>query len=279
MAAEFVKVFTMQGFDRQATPRWQMVPVNGDRYVALRSGAGLVVTSNNPGVVRATEIALGAVPGGERQPLHSGDRVFKLHGVTKGNARLQAKNAGGVTAVELEVDTKDKKTVGVTFNFVRDSGGHHTVRPTASAAHWVSTMRYVYSGQANIEPTLRHTRQVRVPVDLGPQVMWTSGADSEWDTVTALGDAAADMNYFLVWEYEQDATPTVDNTDAGTMAANCIFEDAAGSAVGVTMAHEMGHYLGVDDHYDVTHKLDLMYGITDQRGINLRKSDVNTMNP
>jgi predicted Zn-dependent protease len=45
------------------------------------------------------------------------------------------------------------------------------------------------------------------------------------------------------------------------------------------MAHETGHYLGVADHYTVARKVDLMYGITDQRGINLRKSNVNTMNP
>ena len=270
----------MQGFDRQATPRWQMVPVNGDRYVALRDGAGLTVASNAPAVLTASEIARRAIPSGdERQALQPNDRIFKLRGASKGNAKLQAKNGAGVTVVELEVDTKDRKTVRVTFNFVRDSAGHHTKRASASAAHWVNTMNYIYSGQANINPILRLTRSRAATVDLGPQVMWTSGADSEWDTVTALGDAGADMNYFLVWEYEQDATPTVDNTDAGTLAANCIFEDKAGKQIGVTMAHEMGHYLGVDDHYNAASKIDLMYGITDQRGINLRKSDVNTMNP
>ncbi len=109
--------------------------------------------------------------------------------------------------------------------------------------------------------------------------MWTAGAGSEWNTVTALGDAGSDMNYFLVWEYEQDATPTVDNTDAGTLGGNCIFEDNAGRAIGVTMAHEMGHYLGRPDHYDNARKKDLMHGITDERGINLPKADVNGMNP
>jgi hypothetical protein len=224
MAAEFVKVFSMQGFDRQATPRWQMVPVNGDCYVALRDGAGLTVASNAPAMLTASEIARRAIPSGdERQALQPNDRIFKLRGASKGNAKLQAKNGAGVTVVELEVDTKDRKTVRLTFNFVRDSAGHHTHRPAASAAHWVSVMNYIYSGQANIEPILRLTRRVAATVNLGPQVMWTPGAGNEWNTVTALGDAGADMNFFLVWEYEQDATPTVDDTDAGTLGGELYF--------------------------------------------------------
>jgi len=177
------------------------------------------------------------------------------------------------------VDVKNKKSVRVTFNFVRDSAGHHTTRVPASAGHWVSTMNYVYNGQANIHVILRSARGVAAAVDLGTEVMWDASAGSEWNTVTALGDAGADMNYFLVWEYEQDATPTVDDTDAGTLAGNCIFEDHAGTAIGVTMAHEMGHFLGRPDHYVGARRLELMYGITDQRGIHLTKTDVNGMNP
>ena len=60
---------------------------------------------------------------------------------------------------------------------------------------------------------------------------------------------------------------------------NCIFEDHAGRAIEVSMAHEMGHHLGRDDHYIAARKKDLMYGYTDQRGINLTKDDVNGMNP
>ena len=279
MAGEWHKVFNMRGFDKDAAPRWQMVPVDGDRYMALRNGAGLTVTSNDPTVVTVTEIAQAAIPREpERMPVQAGDRIFKLHGVKKGNARIQAKN-GAALDVELEVDVKDKKTVRVTFNFVRDSAGHHTTRVPASAASWVATLNYVYRWQANIHVVLRQTRNVAVASDLGPQVMWDPTPTSEWNTVTALGDPGADMNYFLVWEYEQDATPTIDNTDAGTLGSNCIFEDHAGTAVAVSMAHEMGHFLGRPDHYVAARRLELMYGITDRRGIHLPKADVNGMNP
>lgn len=279
MAAEWHKVFNMRGFDKNATPKWQMVPVDGNRYMALRNGAGLTVTSNDPTVVTVTEITHAQIPHlSERMPIQPADRIFKLHGVKTGNARIQAKN-GAVLDVELEVDVKSKKTVRVSFNFVQDSAGHKTVRAPAASMHWIASMNYVYSEQANIHIKLSHNRTVSVPVDLGTEVMWDASPTSEWNTVTALGDAGADMNYFLVWEYEQDATPTIDDTDAGTLGGNCIFEDNAGIHVGVTMAHELGHFLGRPDHYVVARRLELMYGITDQRGVHLTKDDVNGMNP
>jgi len=278
VAAEWHKVFNMRGFDKDAAPRWQMVPVKGNRYMALRDGAGLTVTSNDPTVVTVTEIRQADIPPeDERLALHASDRIFRLHGLKKGNARIEAKR-GAAVDVALEVDTKDKKTVRVTFNFVRDSTGHHTRRVPASAGHWVATMNYIYGGQANIHVVRLHSRHVRVPVDLGPEVTWDASPGSEWNTVTALGDPGADLNYFLVWEYEQDTTPG-DGADAGTLAGNCIFEDNAGTAVGVSMAHEMGHFLGRNDHYVAARRLELMYGITDQRGIHLPKADINVMNP
>lgn len=279
MTAEFVKVFTMKGFDKYAAPnRWQMVPVGGERYVALRGGAGLTVSSTAP-LLKVTEIEQSAIPtGSDRQTLQPDDRVFKLQGVSKGAASVQARN-GAILVVTLDVNTKDKKSVRLSFNFVRDNANHKTNRSPASAAQWVSEMRYIYEGQANIEPTLRASRVVNVASDLGEQVMWSAGTASEWVKVTALGDAAADMNFFMVWEYEQDATPGIDNTDAGALGGNCIFEDAAGSQVSETMAHEMGHYLGCPDQYVAGRKRELMYGYTDTRGAHLSKIDVNIMNP
>lgn len=279
MAAEWHKVFNMRGFDKNATPNWQMVPVDHDRYMALRNGAGLTVTSTDPTVLTVTEIKHAHIPSlPERMPILPSDRIFKLHGVKKGNARIQAKS-GAILDVELEVDTKDRKTVLITFNFMHDSAGHKTKRIPASALQWLCTMNYVYNGQANIQIKQHLNRTVNVPSGLGTEVMWDATPGSEWNTVTALRDNGADMNYFFVWEYEQDSTPTVDDTDAGTLAGNCIFEDNAGTQVGVTIAHEMGHFLGRPDHYVLARHLELMYGITDQRGIHLTKADVNGMNP
>ncbi|MBI4905471.1 MAG: hypothetical protein HY820_17695 [Acidobacteria bacterium] len=277
--ASFEKCFNMKGFDKDQTPRWQMVPVGEDRYLALRGGKDLTVTSNKPAVCTATEIKASELPkGGEPMALQPSDRIFRLHGATKGNARIQAKN-GSTIVVELEVDTKDKKTVHFAFNFVEDTGGHKTRRVAASAGGWLKTINYIYNGQANIYANLHATRTVKVPSNLGRVVTWDSSTASEWNTVTGMGDSGADFNIFLVWEYEQDSTPLVDHTDAGTLVGNCIFEDSAGAQIGETMAHEFGHHLGTDDHYDAARKHHLMHGITDVRGIHLPKEDVNIMNP
>jgi hypothetical protein len=188
MATSFEKVFDMMGFDKAAAPRrWQMVPSNGIRYVALRDGVGLTVTSN-PGALTVTETTLPHIPRnfgyGPALKLEAADRVLKLTGVAHGSARVQAKR-GATTVVELEVDIKDKMTVRTSFNFVRDNAGHRTNRAAASALRWVNSMNYTYNGQANIFITLLHNRTATVQQDLGPQVMWTSTAPNEWDTVIA----------------------------------------------------------------------------------------------
>ena len=54
----------MQGFDYEAVPRWQMIPMTESRYIVLRDGAGLVVTSLSPAVATVTEIATRELPRG-----------------------------------------------------------------------------------------------------------------------------------------------------------------------------------------------------------------------
>lgn len=282
--AEFTKAYHIQGFDRDQTPRWQMVPVGGERYMVLRDGAGLTVTSANPAVAAVTEINRPSLPHGDLEPIHSGDRIFKIEGKAWGITRIQAKR-GATTEVELEIDTKNKKTVNITFSFVKDNAGHCTRRAPASVAQWVKGINHIYTPQVNVEVKKKDARWVTVPQNLGLVVRFSShlpgvpAAQHEWDVVTAQGDAAADMNIFFVWEYEQDNTPFTDDTDAGTLSNNCLFEDHAGYQTAETLSHEIGHYLGCADHYVVARKRELMYGITDQRGIHIPKADANTMNP
>jgi hypothetical protein len=153
MAAECIPVFNMKGFDKDAALRWQMVPCGGDRFVALRDGAGPTVTSTDPNIVTVTEINMHALPpGGERRMLlHHSDRIFQLRGKAKGNAKIQVTQAAALTSkTELEVDTKNRKTVKVCFNFLQDSAGHYTARDPASAHQWVKGINAIYNGQANV---------------------------------------------------------------------------------------------------------------------------------
>lgn len=279
----FEKAFNMKGFDRHRTNRWQMVPHNGTRYIIARDAAAMSFTCTNTARVNMTEIARADLPSGNR-PLQGNDRILKLEGKAAGSANVLMKDAAGTVIKTLEMDVKRKKTVNISFNFVRDNAGHTTARSTASAAGWVAGMHHIFFGQSNIAIRLKTSRRVTVAQNLGAEVTFTSHIPAappgshEWPVVTATGDGAADMNFFLVWEYEQDLTAG-DGADAGALGADCIFEDAAGTQISETMAHETGHFLGVGDHYVAARSRELMYGITDTRGVHLPKAHVNTMNP
>ena len=283
--AKFHKLYNMKGFDRYRSPRWQHVPRRRNRYVLLRDGAGLTVAVTNAHRATVTEVDLASLSVKGRRPTKAGDRFFKIYGRAAGATRIRAKNAAGHTVVSLELGVKNKKTVNITFNFVRDNAGHSTTRSTADVRQWIRSLNWIYRGQANIRINQKLNRTVTVPQNLGTVVRFSShlpgvpAAAHEWSAVTAVGNPAADMNFFFVWEYEQDGTPHADSADAGTLTNNCIFEDNAGSQVAETLAHEIGHYLGCDDQYIVARKRELMYGITDTRGIHLPKQDVNVMNP
>lgn len=263
------------GFDKTVNPPWQMVPVNGQKTVILKNAANLTVVSRNPGIATVTEVAQCFVHGG---------REFTVSGKVKGTTFIDVKN-GTATVASLEIAVKNKKTVRASFHLVEDKAGHKTTRSTGSIDGWVKTMNDILLPQANIAVTKQRAISVKIDKDLGSVVRFSShlsgvpASEHEWDLVTAKGDASADFNVFFVWEYEQDINPNHDRTDAGTLSKNCIFEDHAGTNVGDTLTHELGHTLGCGDLYGATDRPLLMYGITDQRGQLVLKTHANIMNP
>lgn len=285
--AEFRKVYKMQGFDREAAPRWQMVPMTESRFVVLRDGAGLTVTSASTSVATVAEIARKDLPGGDfNEAFRMSDRFFKLDAAGWGTTKLQAKPAVGPPTVGLEVDTKNLKKVRVMFNFVKDNAGHKTGRVPASAMQWVIDLnRFIFKAQANVEIVSHGApRWVTVPQNLGDVVRFSAhlptvaAAQHEWGVVVAQGNAAADVNVFLVWEYEQDDTPYADNAGGGTSGGNTLLEDHMRGYFHRNLGHELGHALGLPDHYNNAHKHDLMYGYEDG-GTNLPKAHANIINP
>lgn len=277
--AEFFALHRLRGFDATATPPWQMVPLGFWREVGLSEAAGLTLASTNAAVATA-EFA-------RHDPaelVRAGQRKVIVRGLRKGSAVIEARRGTSVVC-RLEVGVKAPKTVKVAFNFVKDSVGHKTRRSLASVDNLVRTMNAIYTPQTYITIVKRTARWVEVRKNLGRVVRFSAhlagvpAAQHEWDDVIALRDPAAHWNVFFVWEYEQDATPFQDHTDAGNLAGNCLFEDKAGVEVGETLAHELGHYLGVADFYNNAQQDWLMYGYTDVRGRFIPKDHANTMNP
>ena len=263
------------GFDGTVNPPWQMVPMSGQKTVVLKNAANLTVVSRNPGVATFEDVPQCFVHGG---------RELIIKGKVKGTTFIDVKN-GATTVASLEVAVKTKKTIRASFHLVEDSAGHKTTRSVGSIDGWVKTMNDILLPQANVTVTKQRAISVKINKDLGAVVRFSShlpgvpASEHEWDLVTAKGDASADFNVFFVWEYEQDINPNHDDTDAGTLGKNCIFEDHAGTNVGDTLTHELGHTLGCGDLYGAADKPLLMYGITDQRGQLVLKAHANIMNP
>ena len=228
----------LNGFDHTVTPRWQMVPINGSKIVRLMDGDGLTVTSNSPAVT-VHEIPKCFVHGG---------REFELRGHLKGKAMIEARNATTVVT-RLEAEVKSKKTVKLSFSFVQDNAGHKTTRSPADVDGWVKNANDIMFNQANIELKKHNVRPIhKIESDLGTVVIWSAdAAKNEWKKVVANRDGTADLNVFLVWEYEQDATENIDNAAAGTLRSegNCLLEDNIGYQTHETLSHEIGHYLGM----------------------------------
>ena len=246
-AASFERIFDMQGFDKVA--RWQMVPLGGVRYVALRSGKGLTVTSTTP-AVHVEEIPRSEVPAGRSASINGADRIFLITGRTGGPATLEAKSAsGGVLKARLQVDVKSKKSLLASFTFVSDTGGHTSLRNSLSAASWVNGINDVFGGQANIFLTLLRTRTITIPMDLGVKFIWppdrTPRQQVLYDLFVSREDPHADVNFYLVWNFGLEGEG---GDTEGACSGRVIFIEDKVHDTALTMAHELGHYLGAEHH-------------------------------
>ena len=201
--------------------------------------------------------------------------------MTKGTAKVQAKNAGGAPVTEVEVGTKNPLTKNVTFYFVRDSASprHSTRRSAAEAAEWVKLVNYIYQ-QCNIKVISPPPTTKTVAGDLGSAVEFTDGTTDDWKTLRDLKDPGADHTVFQVWEYEQDGTPNTDNANGGTLAADkiSIIEDNASPTHAHTVAHELGHAFGLPDLNSNATRHHLMWG-AGRRGQHMDKSEIDMINP
>lgn len=219
------------GFDDSTAPHWLVVPENGRRH------AQVVPTPANslPAYVTASPAVATVEP--------TADGVV-VTGVADGHTTVEARD-GATTLARLNVEVKRRMDHSVDFHFMRDSAvpPHATTRAEASADPMTSTLNRIWERQANVRFRKGTVNSPVIPGDLGGQVLWTATLPNEWDTVVAFA-TGGDYNVFLVWEYEQDATPLVDNVNAGTLNNCTLLEDnECGDAL--TVAHEAGHFLNM----------------------------------
>jgi hypothetical protein len=291
MVAEFRRVYRVQGMDTAASPRFQMVPDSGRRWVALHDGAGMTVTSSTPSICTVTEIREADVPRDDDRATGAGaaaagDRFFRLEGNSRGMCTITA--AGGPTLpVVLEVHVKGRFTQRVKFFSVSDNAGHHSTRPLAVVGQWIPTLNYIFGKQANIR-FVRHgsLERITIPRNLGNpiQLPGAGGLGPDATAIANEGDITADLNVFFVWELRR--APAGDSTEATTQmigsahlagaTGNILIEDNVDGRDDLALAHEIGHHLGL--HHNTANAINLMFDTSPLQGFALNKDEVNIAN-
>jgi hypothetical protein len=273
--ADFGMLFDMLGFDYTSTPPWQMVPVGGDRYVTLGDGKGLKVLSTQPSVVSVQEVNQRDLPKWDLPiPTFAGDRFFRLHGVSRGAASILASD-GPREQARLDVNAKTLKEVRVAFNFVKDTGGVKTSHLPTEAAQWIRDLNKIYQ-QCNLRLICRASRWISVKADLGWVVSYvpqgTDEENREWNLVVANYDSSAEVNVFLFNDFRL-GHPVEDNASGITLGKFSGLDDDASPYI-KNMAHEIGHTQGLRDDALAD---DALMGW--QKGVHLRRAEVNIVNP
>jgi hypothetical protein len=245
------------GFDPSVSPNWQMVPVGGMRLLVVTGSAGLIprIRSANPRTTPLT-VTTSGLPG---------IVLLTLSGISAGRAWVEwvpsASFAGPVTNdSQLEISVKAQKPIRTAFHYVSDGRRQVTNRRIADLDAMITGANAILTPQANVKLMRKSAAALPIAKNLGRVVQFSSHIPGvpawqhEWDDVTAGADATADFNVFFVHEYEQTRTPLIDETRAGTIAAekNCLLEDDIASAP-ETLAHETLHLLGIDHSPTTSH--------------------------
>jgi hypothetical protein len=268
------------GFDAAAMPKWQMVPVGGERVLNVSGVGGRQIRVRDTSILSATFTG------------KSGKGSLKLKGLKAGKTFVEWVPDAGYTGPLrdknlLEVSVKAEKKVRTAFHYVKDNAGHKTARKKGDLGKLIQNINAILTPQSNVKIEKKSAGDVTVPQDLGAVVRFVESrlraaphnvpaTEHEWDDVTKFADSSADFNMFFVWKYEQDATPNVNNARAGTLASekNCLADDVISNSA-ETLAHETIHLLGISAHStDSTHLIGT--GRTDRK---ITRGQANQINP
>jgi hypothetical protein len=269
MPLRFAEMTINDGFDGSGPTPWQMVPVGGWKLLRLFGRPGCVdLQSDTPNVASVTFGDLGICV------------EMYIRGLTPGTANIVAKDADGNES-RLAVTVKPRRPVRTTFNFVSDNAGHRTTRQP-DLDDLIANINSIYIPQANVVFTLQGRRSVCIPQDLGKTIVTQRHSNpnppawDHWPDIVQRKHANADFNVFFVWDLQfDDDTRDVDATtdDSG----NCLCEDVLGDSLSRTLAHESGHFLGLDD--DTKNQNWLMYFSDERTGVKIPRIQADFINP
>jgi len=282
MVPKFYAIKELDGFDSDVNPHWQMVGAGTEKSVMLIDGNDLTVK------VRHREIA--EIVGDSVQSSGVQRRLITIKGMRKGTTFLDVSDKG-LVKTRLEIGVKNRREILVSFHFVYDNAGHHTIRNSSELSEWLAVVNdMIFLPQANI-----YVRQgvVNDPLtinrNLGDVVRDTSDypnipkREHEVDLIMSRGDKASNMNVFFVNEYEYDDTPNKSDVAGIAYGKGIFIEDNIKhplSRIPSVLAHEIAHYLGVGgaSHYYKDRNIDGLMYYKARGGLRIAKVHANMMN-
>lgn len=249
MALTFTPKAIDHGLDTSVSPAWQMVPVGGSRVITVAGAGSLVARVHDKSKLKAVQTKVGS------------NHQLTLTGIAEGRTFVEwLASPDDMSPVQtsfmLEVSVKKEKKIKTAFFYVDDGRKQKTKRSASNIDTLIRDANKLLTAQANVTLVKKSAAALKVKENLGRIVRFSShlsgvaAKQHEWDDLMTYRDSAADFNVFFVKEYEQDKTPFVDNTDAGTISSDkmCVFEDKVHCADHEVLAHETLHFLGVSGH-------------------------------
>ena len=259
MTLQFDWVHKSDGFDPTPSTPWLMVPKDGFKEIKLAGFNGSL-----------WEFTWSCTPSGLSWAPAGGERLL-VFGPKTGRYRFKVSNKAGEVA-ELDVSVKARHTYKIrTFTLIHD-GGLAAKRSFGSLELLVKEANDVLTPQTNQRFTLEPAVHPLVLSDDFGSVV----SDTEHDKVVAevlrVTKNAGVIPLVIVRKLNINDAPGED-TDAVEHLGTIVIEDAVGKKAFV-LAHELGHYFGVD-HNSKTYGL--MYA-HNPRGTKVYKAEANTMN-
>jgi hypothetical protein len=253
MATRFEKLkvpplFEFDGFDPKVM--YQMVPVTEARAMSVVTDTdecAIVVDPPNIARMRNFHFAKGVpdAPTDFLVRLTAQNQVtFEIFGEKTGNTTIKLLDPKGKAVGGLLVSVKS--TIAKTASLCRLSDMKRNCPwPSPLPASLFSNVGKVYKQQANIEFTQRSgVFDVTVPADLGNPLIVDQAAARRRTIISATPAAAFGANFvvYLTWDL-RSVTGDIVGQNFGQL---CFVEfDSNVFEQGVTMAHELGHGLGL----------------------------------